>query len=98
MTMRHGRDRKRSVRFDFGEFDEHCVKEGPDRAFTFFRCEDGNLHSFSLTEMDEHDAIRLEIITVPFATLATVNTVCDNFRSCGFHHFEVHRLHPGLRN
>jgi len=71
-----GHDRKRSARFDFGEFDEHCIKE-PDRAFTSkFRY----IHFPQLKWTNIHlrgtgDMIRLEIITVPLATLATVNAV-----------------------
>ena len=79
--MRRGHDRKRSVRFDFGEFDEHC-KEEPDRASPFFFVVRTvtYIHFPILRWTNIHlrstgDAIRLKINKVPFATLATVNAM-----------------------
>ena len=82
--MRRGHDRKRSVRFDFGEFDEHCIKEEPDRASPFFfRCVDWTvtyIHFPILRWTNIHlrstgDAIHLKMNKVPLATLATVNAM-----------------------
>ena len=82
MTMRRGHDRKRSVRFDFGEFDEHCIKEEPDRAspFFFFVVRTAYIHFPILRWTNIHlrstgDAIHLKINKVPLATLATVNAM-----------------------
>ena len=71
-----GHDRKRSARFDFGEFDEHVSRNRTGHLLQIFdtfispKLKWTNIHLRGAGDM-----IRLEIITVPLATLATGNAV-----------------------